>query len=313
MDAHEELYMKVVGIKGSVKAVNHITAGIKKHGDTYELADSVNDPIVRAADAFLQTNLLKPKFATKNKSSPYEYILKTEKPFLVQESPNFRKYIGYQRLGWWSYKWTEGEFGNENSPPDRWNKFQEQTNIQIKDWNSQGDKIIIMGQKPGDSSLTDLYDAGKNFTDWIQETVNEIRKHTDREIIIRPHPRNLRAGLKGAHSIKGKNIKVSENLTEGGSQGGLGLDADLRQAHCVVTYNSLSAIESVCDGIPTFAMNDGSMIWPIAHKDLSNIENLKYDIDIKQWCYDIAYTQWTTEEQIKGESWAHLKPLIFKG
>lgn len=305
--------IKVVGIRGSVKAVNHITEGIKKSGDSYHLAN-IGDPILDEADVFLQTNLLKPKFQTADKSSPYEYILETNKPFLVQESPNFRKYAhqGWQRLGWYSYKWTDGIFGNENSPPDRWNKFQKATNVQIKNWKSPGDKIIIMGQKPGDSSLTDLYDAGKNFTDWIQETVNAIRKHSDREIIIRPHPRNLRAGLKGAHSIKGKNIKVSENLTEGGSQGGEGLDADLKQAYCVVTYNSLSAIESVCEGIPTFALNDGSMIWPIAHKDLSQIEKLNYNIDITQWCYDIAYTQWTAEEQARGESWAHLKPLLFK-
>jgi hypothetical protein len=305
--------MKVVGIKGSVKAVNHITAGIKKHGDSYNWADSVNNPVVETADAFIQTNLLKPKFVTKDKNGPYEYILKTKKPFLVQESPNFRKYIdlGYQRLGWWSYKWTEGEFGNNNSPPDRWNKFQQHTGIKIKDWKSSGDKIIIMGQKPGDSSLIDLYNNGLKFDDWITETIKTIRKYSDREIIIRPHPRGIKKS--GILHITGKNVSVSNNLTIGGNQGGAGLEADLQQAYCVVTYNSLSAIESICEGIPTFAMHNGSMIWPIAHKDLSQIENLKYNIDITQWCNDIAYTQWTSEEQTKGEAWAHLKPLIFKG
>lgn len=306
---------KIVGIRGSVKAVKHITEGIKRFGDEYFLADNINDAVVNSADAFIQTNLLKPKFKSVDGNGPYEYILQTKKPFLVQESPNFRKYRdqGWQRLGWFSYKWSDGLFGNKNSPPDRWNKFVELTGIKIKDWKSPGDKIIIMGQKEGDSSLNNLYDQGLSFTNWIQLTVDEIRKYSDRKIIIRPHPRNLKAGLKGAHSIKGKNVKVSENITVGGNQGGDGLDADLKQAHCVVTYNSLSAIESVCDGIPTFALNNGSMIWPIAHKKLSDIENLNYEIDIQQWCYDIAYTQWTVEEQKQGESWAHLKPLIFKG
>ena len=122
----------------------------------------------------------------------------------------------------------------------------------------------------------------------------------------------MRAGLKGAHSIKGDNIYVSNNLTPGGNQGGEGLDADFKQAHCVVTYNSLSAVEAVCEGIPTFAMHNGSMAWPIAHHKLSQIENLNYNIDRTQWCNEVAYTQWTAEEDSNGDSWAHLKPLIFK-
>lgn len=307
--------VKVVGIRGSVKAVRHIAEGMKKHGDEYQLADSVNDLSVSNADAYLQTNLLKPKFATVGKDGPYEYILNSGKPFLVQESPNFRKYAGsYQRLGWYSYKWTDGVFGNENSPSDRWNKFERETGITFKDWNSPGDKIIFMGQKEGDSSIVDIYKQGfKSYTDWMLKTIRDIRTYTDREIIIRPHPRNLRAGLKGANWVANQftGVRVSDNLTVGGGQGGDGLAADLKKAYCVVTYNSLSGIESVEEGIPTFALHNGSMIWPIAHRNLAEIENLKYDTDITQWKYDIAYTQWTVEEQKNGDSWAHLKPLFF--
>lgn len=303
--------IKMVGIHGSVKVEKNIGAGMRKHGDSYTRADLGSDE-VKNADGFVQINLLKPKFATADKNGPYEYILDTKKPFLVKESPVFRKYPTYKRLGWWSYKWTEGEFGNNGVGSDRWDRFQQDTGIVLKEWKSPGDKIIIMGQKPGDSSLVDLYSNGLNFTDWLQKTVNQIRTFSDRDIIIRPHPRNIGAGLKGAHSIKGDNIYVSNNLTQGGNQGGKGLDADLKQAHCVVTYNSLSAVEAVCEGIPTFAMHNGSMAWPIAHHKLSQIENLNYNIDRTQWCNEVAYTQWTAEEDSNGDSWAHLKPLIFK-
>ena len=305
--------VSVVGIRGSVKAVSHITGGIGSLGDTYSLADNVSDTLIHEADCFLQTNMLKPKFKTADGNGPYETILKTGKPFLVQESANFRKHLQYQRLGWYSYKWTEGIFGNENSPPDRWNKFVKETGTKIKDWKSGGDYILLMGQKEGDSSLTDLYFNGvKTFNVWVQNTVDTIRKYTDRPIVIRPHPRGLRGGMKGAQSIKGTNLTISQNTTKGGAQGGEGLERDIKNAYCVVTYNSLSAIESVCEGIPTFALHNGSMVWPIAHKDLSQIENLNYNIDITQWCNDIAYTQWNFNEHRSGESWAHLKPLIFK-
>lgn len=305
--------IKVVGIHGSVKAESGIGAGIRRCGDSYERAE-LGSNTVKDADAFMQINMLKPKFSTKDKNGPYEYIVDSNKPFLVKESPVFRKYPQYKRLGWYSYKWTEGIFGNENASDDRWKQFQKDTGIVLKDWKSPGDKIIIMGQKPGDSSLIDLFNKGQNFTDWMMETVSTIRKFTDREIVIRPHPRNLKAGLKGANYVSkhNKNVSVSNNLTQGGNQGGEGLDADLRQAHCVVTYNSLSAVEAVCEGIPVFALHNGSMAWPIAHTKLSKIEKINYSIDRTQWCNEVAYTQWTGEEDANGDSWTHLKPLIFK-
>ena len=306
----------IVGIKGSFKAVNFISESIRQGGDEFYSVDSIHDPIVKQADGFVQTNMLKPKHATPDRSGPYEYIIDSKKPFLVNESPSFRRYckiVSHKRYGWYSYKWTDGVFGNENCPPDRWNKFQNATGIKLKDWKSPGDKILIMGQKEGDSSLMPLYENGYTcFREWVQEIVDEIRKHTDREIIIRPHPRNLRAGVKGARSIKGKNVFVSDYITHRQPQGGEGLDADLKQAYCIVTYNSLSAVESVCDGIPTFTLDNGSMAWPVGHKDLSQIENLNYNIDRTQWCNDIAYTQWDNKECKSGEAWAHLKPLIFK-
>ena len=304
--------VSVVGLRNSIKTTCGIDIGIKRSGDTFTFADDINSKVVKNADCFLQTNLLKPKFFESEKHKAYEYIINTNKPFLVSESPSFRKYPEYTRLGWYSYKWTDGVFGNENSSDDRWIQFKKETRITIKDWNSPGDNILIMGQKEGDSSLSKLYENYKSFYDWVSEIITEIRKYSDRKIIIRPHPRNLRHGLSMAKKLEKDNVFVSENVSEvTGIQGGDGLDLDLQSAYCIITYNSLSAVEAVCEGIPTFALDNGSMIWPIAHKDISTIEKLNYNIDIRQWCNDIAYTQWTRTENRKGESWAHLKPLIF--
>lgn len=302
----------VASIKGATGAKTKIIGlGIEACGDTYHHLVDYNSPEAKKSDVFIQTNMYKHKFSTPEKSNSYKFILDSQKPFLVNESANFRKWFKmYNRLGWYSYKWTEGIFLNKNSPPDRWNAFVKNTGCKIKPWKSIGDKIIIMEQKKGDSSLTSLYEKGyKNFTEWTQQIVNEIRKHTDRPIVIRPHPRNTRGAIK-SQAVVGHNITVSENVTLGGQQGGTGLDEDLKQAYCVVTYNSLSAIEAVCEGIPVFAMDDGSMVWPIAHKKLSKIENINYDVDITQWCNDIAYTQWTPAEMQDGTAWQHLRQHI---
>lgn len=300
----------LTAIKSSVKTLRSLDKGLARHGDLLVLTDE----FVSNTDGYLQTNLLKPKFFQTDRHKAYQFILDSNKPFLVSESPAFREHPEYLRLGWYSYKWTDGIFGNENSPPDRWNKFQQSTGIRIKDWNSPGDHILIMGQKEGDSSLNKLYENYKTFYDWVADIILEIRKYSDRKIVIRPHPRNLGHGIKLAKQLSKKytNIVVNENVTSDGVSGGADLERDLINSHCVITYNSLSAVEAVTRGIPTFAFDDGSMIWPIAHKDISTIENLNYNIDITQWCYDIAYTQWTIEENRKGISWDHLKPLVFK-
>lgn len=300
----------ITAIKDSVKTLRSLDKGLARHNDKLILTDQ----FVSDTDGYLQTNLLKPKFFDSDRHKAYQFILNSQKPFLVSESPAFREYPRYSRLGWYSYKWSDGLFGNLNSPSDRWNLFQQNTGIRFNDWNSPGDYILIMGQKEGDSSLNKLYEKYETFYKWVEDIIKEIRKYSDRKIIIRPHPRNLNSGIRLAKNLskKFKNISVNENVKSNGISGGDNLNQDLLNAYCVITYNSLSAVEAVTRGIPTFAFDDGSMIWPIAHKDIATIENLKYDIDITQWCYDIAYTQWTIEENRKGISWAHLKPLVFK-
>lgn len=302
--------IKLAAIKSSVKTLRSLDKGLSRHGDELILTDE----FMTNCNGFLQTNLLKPKFFQTDRHKAYQFILDSNKPFLVSESPSFREHPEYLRLGWYSYKWTDGVFGNENSPSDRWNKFQQDTGIRIKDWNSLGDNILIMGQKEGDSSLNKLYEKYNTFYDWVEDIIIETRKYSDRPIVIRPHPRNLGHGIKLANKLskKFKNISVNEAVESNGVSGGVNLIQDLKNAYCVITYNSLSAVEAITQGVPTFAFDDGSMIWPIAHKELSKINNLDYNIDITQWCYDIAYTQWTIEENRKGISWAHLKPLVFK-
>jgi len=312
--------MKIVSIKGSIKTTRSLHRGFEQLGDSYTIAETINDPIIQDADYFLQTNLIKPKIAqSPQRREAYNYILNSKKPFLVLESPVFRRFpeLKYTRLGWWSYKWNDGIFGNENSPSDRWNKFSKESGIVLKDWHSPGDSILIMCQKEGDSSLINLYSKYNSYYDWVEDIILQIRKYSDRPIIIRPHPRNYSAGKKLASKLvkKNKNIKVSENVLVSNKKNfdyqGDGLEQDFAQAHCVITYNSLSGVESVSDGIPTFALDGGSMVSPVTHNDLSQIENLDYEIDRTQWCNDVAYTHWTTKENRTGESWAHLKPLMF--
>jgi hypothetical protein len=111
------------------------------------------------------------------------------------------------------------------------------------------------------------------------------------------------------------NVSISENFSVDEANqvfGGEGLFKDLKKAHAVITYNSNSIVEAICDGVPVFALDQGSVAYDIAHKDLSLIENLDRSIDISNWCSRVAYTMWNNKEIERGETWAHLKPVFFK-
>jgi len=311
--------IKMLGFRFVSKPYDGWINGMEMHGDVFEYVYDYKHGKDYPADCYLQANLIKPKFFLENTKDiygdKYQYILDSKKPYIVTESPPFREYPEYKRYGWYSYGWVDANCNNDNVGPERWNKFVKRTNISIKDWHSPGDDIIIMSQKEGDSALTHLYKTHESFYDWVVDVIKEIRKYSDRRIIIRPHPRNLDRGIKKANAIIKdtyiKNVYISNNVTAGGKQGGEGLNIDLANAYCVVTFNSLSAIEAVTRGIPVFALDNMSMAWPIAHKDISSIENLDYTIDLQSWKNKIAYTMWNREETSSGETWAHLKSVYF--
>ena len=311
--------IKMLGFRFVSKPYHGWEVGMAANGDVYESIYEFKDNTNYNADCFYQTNLLKPKFLGEERfglyGKKYQYILNSQKPFIVSESAPFREYNNYLRFAWSSYGWVDANCNNENVGNERWNKFAKETNISIKEWKSRGDDIIIMGQKEGDSALAHIYDTYETFYDWVLDVILQIRKYSDRRIIIRPHPRNLSRGITLATRIASdpnmKNVVVSENLTKGGNQGGEGLEADFNRAYCVITYNSLSGVEAVTRGIPVYALDNMSMVWPIAHRDFSQIEKLDYTIDLQDWKNKIAYTMWNRKEVSSGDAWAHLKHVYF--
>jgi len=266
------------------------------------------------ADCYIQFNIYNP-YLNNKKNNLYKHILESKKPFLVVEEGAFRQFPNYKRIGWTSYKNGIGNFNNKNVDNSRWKRFCKDTNLSIKDWHSPGDNILIMGQLEGDSSLIEMYDAGYNsFSEYVLEKIYEIRQYTDRPIVIRPHPKTVNSFNSIVEKIKDlKNISISKNFSNDSKDlinGGAGLNRDFKKAYCVVTYSSNSAVESVCKGIPTFALSPTSSAYDVSHNNLSQIENLDYNKKISNWCNSIAYTIWNDDEIKRGLMWKHLKQVI---
>ena len=94
----------------------------------------------------------------------------------------------YHRWSWTSYFRHEGNYNNHNCPNDRWLRIQKEQKIDIKDWKKEGEYVLLIMQRPGDSSLKNLLLKYKTYENFITSIVKEITNHTDRKIRVRLHP-----------------------------------------------------------------------------------------------------------------------------
>jgi hypothetical protein len=131
-------------------------------------------------------------------------------------------------------------------------------------WTKPGRHIVIA--KP---SAT--YDAFHATHSWLDVTIERLKRHTDRPLVIRE--------------------KLSEKP----------LAADLEGAHALVTHQSNAAVEAVIMGCPVF-VDPGSAAALVGQTDLSLIEAPVYP-DRKPWLCSLAYSQFSERELIDGTLW----------
>ena len=90
----------------------------------------------------------------------------------------------------------EADFVNNVVDGERWKKF----NVELKPWKQTGNDIIICGQH-GNSHQ---WRNNPPMSTWFDQQITEIRKYTDKPIVIRPHPRNHVA----IDTTKYKDVKI---------------------------------------------------------------------------------------------------------
>ena len=105
--------------------------------------------------------------------------------FLYADPGNSRHYLRYSFDGVFP---TTGNYFWDNPDPARWQSISRNLNISLKDWRSKGKHILICTQRNGGWSM-----GGVDVVHWVNNTIQEIRKHTDRPIVVRGHPGDKRA------------------------------------------------------------------------------------------------------------------------
>ena len=215
---------------------------------------------------------------------------------VVIESPAIRTgLVGgavYWRLGLGGFLRDEAEYANQNSPPDRWDIIAEEQQIVPMSFHVPLGRghVLIMLQKTSDASL-----RGKCMIEWGNEMIREVRKHVDWPILIRPHP---------LETVRPPDFRGA-TLTHGH-------DDDWDHARAVVTYTSLSAIDSMIRGLPTWTMHEGNLAWEVTNSELAALKNPWFPERevFDQFLYDLAYSQWKVSEIETGEPWLRLKAKL---
>ena len=160
---------------------------------------------------------------------------------------------------------------------DRFEKF----GIKIKAPDFKGSYILVC---PSSSGVNDYLDR----PNWTNETIEQIKRYTDRPIKLRHKPRG--------------------RGTSGPSEATVPLSEDLKDAWACVTSCSISAVEAVCMGVPIFC-DKKSFAEPMGNLHLEDIED-PYYAGPEPWLYSLAYQQFTPEEIENGRA---VEILIDKG
>lgn len=160
----------------------------------------------------------------------------------------------------------------------------DQLGIKLQPW-QQGKNIVIAVQRAD----SEQWAGQPPITQWLQNTVDTIRKHSNRPIVIRSHPRT--------HvSIPGITIERPKKIP--GSYDDYDFEQSLKNAWAVVNWNSGPGPQSVIAGVPAF-VGSSSLAAPVANLDLAMIETPDMP-DRTQWVNQLAHTEWTTSELATG-------------
>jgi hypothetical protein len=219
--------------------------------------------------------------------------------FLYANTKNPQHYLRYSFNGIFP---NTGIFCDSNVDPARWKKISKNLGINLRDYRTAGNHILLLLQRNGGWSM-----GGKDIQDWANETIAELRKYTDRPIVIRPHP-----GDKTSKEIVRPDnphcrIKFSNNVTLSNN---LNLIDDLKNCWAAINYNSSPVVGAAIEGYPIFVTDTGkSQCAEIANTDLSLIETpILYNR--QDWVNRLSMFHWNFDELKSGECWNHMKQFI---
>jgi hypothetical protein len=173
------------------------------------------------------------------------------------------------------------------TPGDRFYRISEKKQyLKFPGWRKNGKSILLVtpSEKP-----CKFYGINRDI--WVDSTINFLKQHTDRPIIVRD--KTIRRDRVGSGSIYSQLIEDD--------------------IFAVVTYNSIAATESIGFGVPCFTLAPNAAD-KFCLKDLSKIEYPLYAdaYAVREWQDWLGYCQYTTQEMVDGTALKLIKEYEIK-
>ena len=224
----------------------------------------------------------------------WERNIQTSKPTIVIEVGGIKRgttwKVGLNGIN------RDAFFGDIGNSSDRSNLL----NLEVKPWRTDGEYILIAGQH--DKSLQ--WQTMPRMSNWFLNTYDEIRKHTDRPIIFRPHPRckleHIERGLKNVYRQEPRHVTNTYD----------DFDMGFDNVWATISYSSNPGIHSIINGVPAF-VSTHSLAYP-AGNDIDFLHTIEQPLmpDRTQWLNDYAHTEYTIEEISQGLPLKNLTPKL---
>ena len=192
--------------------------------------------------------------------------------------------------------YDQDEYANKNSSQDKYNLLSKELGITLQPWKTDGHYILLLMQRNAGWSM-----KGLTPLTWVTNKIEELKKYTDRKILVRPHP--IGTKLEEITSLKKiPGIKIS-NYTN------TSIQEDLRKAHAALVFNSSSGVAAIMNGVPLFVDDKSAVCYQVANYDLKNIENPARP-ERQQWLNDLAACHWSDDEVLSGQLYQKFKQYL---
>jgi len=154
-------------------------------------------------------------------------------------------------------------------PADRWQRL----DIKMRPEQKHSRNILLVAP---DEKPCSFY--GITLDQWMQTTIETLKQHTDRPILVRERP-----------------VSRWDRKTQRAEDW-------LMDVHAVVTFNSSAATECILAGVPVFVTAPCNAARPVSNLDLTKIETPWFPTDDERhaWACHLAYGQFHTTELADG-------------
>ena len=162
--------------------------------------------------------------------------------------------------------------------------------LTLKPWRTNSDFILICGQH--DKSLQ--WQGMPSMSQWLLDTIDTIRTHSERPILFRPHPRCPLPTIENEF----KNVYRQQPVQLPNSYDDFDMGFD--NVHATISYSSNPGVHSIINGIPAF-VGTSSLAYDVAN-DIDFMHDIEAPFmpDRTQWLNDYAHTEYTLEEISQG-------------